>query len=103
MWGPLLEKAWAKVKGSYSNSEHGFAANGIRALTGAPVFSYYTKNMKTSTEIDAAFFSLKEAALGNYIMAAAVGGVHNSQVNDCGIYKAHAYAILTAFDLTVAG
>jgi hypothetical protein len=24
MWAPILEKAWAKVKGGYENSEGGF-------------------------------------------------------------------------------
>jgi len=37
MWLPILEKAWAKVKGSYTNSEGGWMTEGMRALTGAPV------------------------------------------------------------------
>lgn len=40
IWGAILEKAWAKVKGNYLNAEGGFIANGLRALTGAPVFTY---------------------------------------------------------------
>ena len=28
MWGPILEKAWAKVKGAYENSEGGFLKTG---------------------------------------------------------------------------
>ena len=40
MWGPLLEKAWAKVKGAYENAEGGYVSTGIRALTGAPGFGY---------------------------------------------------------------
>lgn len=41
IWGALLEKAWAKVKGNYIISEGGMTSNGIRALTGVPVFDYY--------------------------------------------------------------
>ena len=40
IWGAVLEKAWAKVKGNYINSEWGFMNNGLRALTGYPVFIY---------------------------------------------------------------
>jgi len=39
-WAPLLEKAWAKVKGTYTASEAGFTATGLRAITGSPVFEH---------------------------------------------------------------
>jgi len=42
LWAPLIEKAFAKVKGNYLNAEGGLVANGIRALTGIPVFMYST-------------------------------------------------------------
>jgi len=38
MWGPILEKAWAKLRGSYENSDGGLMINGIRTVTGAPVY-----------------------------------------------------------------
>lgn len=37
MWAPLIEKAWAKVKGTYLQTDGGFNANGLRSITGAPV------------------------------------------------------------------
>ena len=40
MWVPILEKAWAKVKGSYETSNGGYITNGFRTLVGAPVFKY---------------------------------------------------------------
>lgn len=41
IWGAILEKSWAKVKGSYKSSyEGGLMTNGIRALIGSPVFTY---------------------------------------------------------------
>jgi hypothetical protein len=42
MWASILEKAWAKVKGNYESSEGGFVQSGLRAITGAPVFTYKT-------------------------------------------------------------
>lgn len=44
-WPPILEKAWAKVKGNYEASEGGFMSTGLRALTGAPVFRYSTSTI----------------------------------------------------------
>jgi hypothetical protein len=40
MWVPVLEKAWAKAKGSYEQINGGYLQNGLKALTGVPVFSY---------------------------------------------------------------
>ena len=50
MWGAILEKAWAKVKGSYDYSDGGSYETGFRSLTGAPVFSYKTSAI-TSTAL----------------------------------------------------
>lgn len=40
MWAPILEKAWAKVKGAYQNADGGMLVNGLRAVTGCPTFYY---------------------------------------------------------------
>ena len=52
IWGPVFEKAWAKVKGNYLNSEEGFNQEAMIALTGIPVFSYNRHYLK-----DAKYFS----------------------------------------------
>ena len=51
MWAPILEKAWAMVKGSYTNADGGLVTNGLRSLTGAPVYSYPTYNNKQDADI----------------------------------------------------
>jgi len=38
MWAPLLEKGWAKVKGSYENSDEGVLITGLRSVTGNPTY-----------------------------------------------------------------
>ena len=71
----IIEKAWAKVKGSYGNADGGFIENGIRSLTGAPVFQYYTKNMGTLTSINEAFQIMTMGEKLHYIMGAATSGI----------------------------
>ena len=39
-WAMMLEKAWAKVKGTYTMADGGFVQNGLRSLVGCPVISY---------------------------------------------------------------
>ena len=46
MWGPILEKAWAKLRGSYENADGGLLSNGIRSVTGAPVYLYETYQVR---------------------------------------------------------
>lgn len=44
MWGPLLEKGYAKFAGSYEKiSKGGTASEAIRAMTGFPGFVHVTR------------------------------------------------------------
>ena len=61
IWGSVLEKAWAKVKGNYLNANGDLVKNGLRALTGIPVFSYPTSEINSTAELDIAFARLKAA------------------------------------------
>ena len=40
LWVSLVEKAWAKIHGSFASTEDGDAAVTLRDLTGAPTFNY---------------------------------------------------------------
>ena len=46
LWVVLLEKAWAKLHGSYSAMEHGLAHEALRDLTGAPAYEYIIRKDK---------------------------------------------------------
>lgn len=41
LWVILLEKAWAKMYGSYKQIEAGFPEEGLHDLTGAPIHNIY--------------------------------------------------------------
>lgn len=105
MWAPLLEKAWAKIKGNYVTTDGGFLVEGVRALTGVPTFTYDANSIGTSATgaltSDEAYALIKAGEDANYIMAAGTDGTGNDQVtNTCGIAMSHAYAILAAFEMT---
>lgn len=47
----LLEKAWAKLYGSYKNIEAGFPEEPLHDLTGAPIKQFFlTKQVEKSEE-----------------------------------------------------
>ena len=54
-WIQLLEKAWAKVQGNYELAGGGYTQNGLRLITGAPVFTYLCSSISSSSALDSAF------------------------------------------------
>ena len=103
IWGAVLEKAWAKVKGNYLHAEAGLMTNGIRALTGVPVFEYWAEEITGRDAMNEAFERLAAAEAAGYIMAATTAGDGDDSVaNECGIAKSHAYSIISAFTMTDA-
>lgn len=94
-WPALMEKAFAKVKGSYAAANGGFVETGIRSLTGAPVFTYYD-GYQTDDEL---FSLMKEGNELDYILGAGTLGDSDTYTNDCGVVAGHAYTIIEAFEL----
>jgi len=39
----LIQKAWAKVNGSYADTQGGMIENGFNELTGAPTYAFEVK------------------------------------------------------------
>ena len=112
VWGAILEKAWAKVKGNYSQAgAGGLPPNGLRTLTGYPVFEYRTdeieaidfyKNPRLRASTLEKFWDLiKEGEASDYIMAISTDGQGNDQMsNNCGIAMSHVYSLITHFEMT---
>lgn len=101
MWSPILEKAWAKVKGNYESSQGGFNVSGLRAITGAPVFTYKTSDIdhEISFSKSVTFDLLKAANDASFPLSASTDGSDNSIQTTCGLYEAHSYSILEIFEL----
>ena len=62
-----MEKAWAKLHGSYERIEAGFAENVLRDLTGAPC------EVVQSDDPDLLWKKLMHAEQHGYLMAASAG------------------------------
>ena len=65
----ILEKAWAKLHGSYERIEAGFAHNVMTDLTGAPSFDL---GIEEEGE-DIVWERLVKSEKKNYLMAASAG------------------------------
>lgn len=50
LWAPIIEKAFAKIKGNYQAIDFGLLKNGLRVLTGAPCFSENLNEYATEYE-----------------------------------------------------
>ena len=89
LWVMLLEKAWAKVHGSYERIEAGYAENVLRDLTGAPtkVFTHDDKEL---------WDNMLRAKENNFLMAGSAGSTKSSKelLEEMGLIGYHSYGIL---------
>lgn len=80
MWGPIIEKAWAKVKGSYMNADGGISSNALRFMTGAPSPQFYWKDFGENA-MDGAYKMLKDSFKKGYIVNIGTDGINDEDVN----------------------
>jgi len=65
LWGPLLEKAWAKTNGNYENLDAGFPSEGFKFLTNAPTATYTIADL----DADSLWAIVNDADSDNYMMS----------------------------------
>ena len=94
-WAPLVEKAFAKMKGNYATANGGFVPNGLRSLVGCPVSDYLTIEETDASEVWA---RMKAADDLNYILGAGTFEPDDI-VNQCTIVAGHAYSVIAVFEL----
>ena len=90
LWAMLLEKAWAKLNGGYSNIVGGIVSEPISALTGFPT-EYLSHKQLDEDEI---YTKIEEGDKEGTIMSSASKG--NNQVEGRGLVKSHAYTLIGA-------
>ena len=93
MWAPIIEKAWAKIKGSYQSAEGGILASGLRALIGSPVFMY-----DNIDDVNVYYDLMKEAEDAGYLVA--ISTLFEEEFSDTyGLVPSHQYTVLALFEM----
>jgi calpain-15 len=92
----ILEKAYAKLHGSYERIEGGFAENCLRDLTGAPCEVLDHDNEQI-------FEKISEADDNMWIMAASAGTTEASKevLEKLGLVGQHSYGLLKAKEINL--
>jgi calpain-15 len=93
----MVEKAYAKVHGSYLRTKSGWPQHAMTDLTGAPAFSFLSK--KLTVEMLLEYFQK------GYMMCAGVSRSNEEieEKSDHGIANQHAYALLRVHTLKEQG
>ena len=93
IWVLLIEKAFAKMNGSYAATIDGRTSDAFQWLTGAPV-QYYNHKIIEKNEF---WETLKESDGRMYIICA---NSHVDQIN-CkkGLISSHSYSVIDAYSL----
>ena len=96
----LLEKAWAKIYGSYMRIEGGTTGEALPVLCGAP--TYNTKH-KEIQDKDGYWKKLYDADHKNYAIATEVyspASQHTSKtIERMGLVDMHAYSLISTYEV----
>lgn len=95
LWINILEKCYAKAKGSYSALESGYYEQTIRELTGAPILILDNSN-------ESLLANVKEACGKKWIITASAGETEASRelLREVGLIPLHTYIIMDIYDLS---
>ena len=105
LWGPILEKGFAKLSGTYENIVGGDPIISIQTLTGAPSTRFYHKghasNIETFNkhpeivqyEALEVFEAIQNAPVDSMISALSPGE-SNTELSRTGLTQAHVYTVL---------
>jgi len=91
LWVMLLEKAWAKIHGSYTAIENGDTRESLSAITGAPVEYYKHKDMKEQELWEMIQKFLEE----NYVLCS------SAAIETKSITNAYAYTLINVYEITL--
>ena len=95
IWVLLLEKAWAKVNGGYTNIIGGSPRSALKALTG-----FCSENIKThALPKEELFAKINEALSYKCIICSTTSKSKEMNVN-CGLIANHVYTVLSTYVIT---
>jgi calpain-15 len=97
LWVMLLEKAVAKLHGSYQKLQVGTEVHVLRMLTGAPAEFIRIPDDNTQSAWD----TMKAAETNGFVMTVGSkkGGENKAQTKELGVISKHAYAVLGLYDI----
>jgi len=95
LWVLILEKAWAKINGSYENTINGYVSEAFKCLTGAPL-EYYNHAFYGDF-----WHELVVADKLNYIICASAGqpSIEDDEYKEKGLISDHSYAVISVHEV----
>lgn len=105
IWPILLEKAWAKINGSYEDIVTGSSCESLRTLIPYPILKFRTDNK--DLDKDKLWFDIKDGLEFQYIITVSSNAKEDSKLTEdledpeTGIIINHCYSIKETFLVTV--
>ena len=100
LWVLLLEKAWAKLSGSFSNIDTGSTRESLHDFTGAPIKIFMTLGI-SEEEKEIIWEEIKDGHQKKFIMTCGAAYFYGNldQLTQVGLVASHAYSILAAQEI----
>lgn len=102
LWAILLEKAWAKLHGTYARIEAGLPSFACMHLLGTPAESLWHGDFEDESAKDAFWKKLQRCDAMSYMMMAASHG-QGEEKTASGVISGHAYSFIGVRELTHKG
>ena len=110
LWGPFIEKAFAKFYGNFHHINGGIPSDAVEVLNGSPSTELlhdnpYNEGIEDLKSADEVFNMLYNNDSKNAIMTTGTpfGEGGDSDQMENGLYKSHAYSVIRAFILESTG
>ena len=102
LYGPFLEKAWAKLSGNFEMIEGGWSGEAIRFFSGVPTDHFGVVNYNAIQALSD-WQRIKSADTKNWVMVAGVGPGNKTddpRYTYLGLARNHAYTLINAYNVT---
>ena len=97
LWVQVLEKAWAKVNGSYASTIAGLPSEAFTCLNEAPCMTYFHWRYN----VDSLWGILKREKSRGFYIATNTSGIKESEEKKLGLVSGHAYSVTNLFEFII--